>query len=159
MKSPHLFTICIVLLMGCQTQAEEQITVDKQAEIQKVEKTLLDFFDAIADYDYQRMRNITADNYVLIENGPLWTVDSLITMMKQFEEQATISYKFSDMETTVQGQTAWMTYKNNGVMNFGDRQQHFDWTESAVFSKQDNEWKMVLLHSTMNEPDSSQSDN
>lgn len=157
MKSLNFFIIIIVLLIGCQPTQDEQITVDEHAEKQKVEETLLNFFDAIAAYDYQRMRDITSENYVLIENGPIWTVDSLITMMKQFQGKATISYEFSDMETTVQGPTAWMSYKNNGTMNFGDRQQYFDWTESAVFSKQDDEWEMVLLHSTMNEPDSSQS--
>lgn len=40
-------------------------------------------------------------------------------------------------------------------MTMGDQQQHFDWTESAVFRKEDDGWKIVRHHTTLNEPDSS----
>lgn len=129
------------------------MATDTQAEVQEVEATLKEFFGAISNYDYQTMRDITAEDYTLIENGPVWPVDSLINLMQQFEDQATFSYKFSNMETTVENDMAWMTYKNNGLMKMPDGERHFDWTESAVFRKDGEEWKMVLLHSTMNEPD------
>ncbi|HKL19866.1 MAG TPA: hypothetical protein VJ905_12905, partial [Halalkalibaculum sp.] len=61
--------------------------------------------------------------------------------------------------TTVKGTTAWMVYKNSGIMNRGDQQRHFDWSESAVFIKENDQWKIELLHSTMNEPDSTEVEN
>lgn len=141
------------LLWGCQQNQDGQLVDDPQAEAEEVEATLMEFFDAISSYDYQTLRDIAAEDYVLIENGPIWTIDSLITVVKQFEDQTTISYEFSDMETTVEGRIAWMIYKNSGLMKMPDGERHYDWTESAVFRKQGNEWKMVLLHSTVNDTD------
>lgn len=138
-----------ILLIGCQTRQNQQAGSETMAE-EEVEAVLTTFFGAISDYDYQTLRDITAEDYILIENGPIWTVDSLINLVQQFEGQATLSYDFSSRETTVEGEMAWMTYKNNGVMKMPDGERHFDWTESAVFRKQGDEWKMVLLHSTMN---------
>ncbi len=138
-----------ILFTGCQTRQNQQAGSETMAE-EEVEAVLTTFFEAISDYDYQTLRDITSEDYTLIENGPIWTVDSLIHLVQQFEDQATLSYDFSNMETTVEGEIAWMTYKNNGHFKMPDGERNFDWTESAVFRKQDGEWKMVLLHSTMN---------
>lgn len=123
--------------------------MSSQRAAQAVEDTLRAFFDGISTYDYQRLENLTTADYTLIENGPVWALDSLTVRLRQLEEKgATIDYEFSDMETTVAGPTAWMTYKNHGVMSMGEQQQELNWSESAVFRKGDEGWKIVLLHST-----------
>lgn len=129
------------------------------SEEEKVEETLKSFFNHISNYNYEGIRAVTSDDFILIENGPVWNTEKFISFIKQFEADATFSYEFSDMQTTVEGTTAWMVYKNNGIMNRGDQQRHFDWTESAVFNKENDQWKIELLHSTMNEPDSTQKEN
>lgn len=130
-----------------------------ESEKEKVEETLKSFFNHISDYNYEGIRSVTSDDFILIENGPVWDTEKFISFIKQFETDVTFSYQFSEMQTTVEGSTAWMVYKNNGVMNRGDQQRHFDWTESAVFTKENDQWKIELLHSTMNEPDSTQKEN
>lgn len=151
MRSIIYSLLIISFIIGCRTnQGRENDTVSKE-EITAVEDTLRAFFEAISDNDYQRLRNITANDYTLIENGPIWTVDSLINVVKSYEGKATMTYEFSDMQTTVKGSTAWMTYINDGMMDMGDQQRLFNWTESAVFRKQGENWNMVLLHSSMNE--------
>ena len=155
MNSLRLYLLVFVLLIGCQAEQGPRDGSNRQAK-QAVKDTLRAFFGAISAYDYQKLRNVTAENYVLIENGPKWPLDSLTALMRKNEKrQAKFTYEFSDMEATVEGSTAWMTYKNNGVMTMGDQKRHFDWTESAVFRRGDEGWKIVLLHSTLNELDSS----
>lgn len=148
----RFFTVCFlvfILLTGCRAKQNQQSKPAAQSE-EEVEAVLTSFFEAISDYDYQTLRELTSDDYTLIENGPVWTLDSLITVMQENQGRITFSYELRELETTVEGQTAWMTYKNNGLMTMPDGERNFDWTESAVFHKQGNEWKMVLLHSTMN---------
>ena len=142
----------VILFISCQTSQNQQAGPDEsnQAQAEEVEAVLTSFFDAISDYDYQALRDITAEDYVLIENGPIWTVDSLINVVQEFEDNTTISYELTEMETTIEEDMAWMTYKNYGHFKMPDGERNFDWTESAIFRKQGDKWKMVLLHSTMN---------
>lgn len=149
MRLFSLYFLVLILLVGCRVKEHRESEAGVQSE-EEVEAVLTSFFEAISDYDYQTLRDLTADDYTLIENGPIWTLDSLITFMQQNENRIAFSYKLTKMETTVEGQTAWMTYKNNGLMTMPDKERNFDWTESAVFHKKGDEWKMVLLHSTMN---------
>lgn len=142
--------LIITVVIGCQANQTREGDAASKEEIAAVEDTLRSFFEAISTNDYQRLRHITADDYTLIENGPVWTVDSLINVVKSYEGKASMSYEFSNIQTTVKGSTAWMTYINDGMMDMGDQQRLFNWTESAVFRKQDENWNMVLLHSTMN---------
>jgi len=148
----RLFPIVFIMLfIGCQASQNQPSGPDTQAQAEEeVETVLTTFFEAISDYDNQTLRDITSEDYTLIENGPIWNVDSLINVVQQFERETTISYELTEMETTVEDDMAWMIYKNNGVMKMPDGERQFDWTESAVFRKQGDEWKMVLLHSTMN---------
>ena len=154
MKSTIYTFILFFVLTDCQMNSDKETPSESDAE--KVEETLKSFFRSISDYDYQGIREITSADFVLIENGPVWDTEKFIGFIKQFEEDATISYEFSDMQMTIDGSTAWMVYKNKGVMNRGNEQRQFNWTESAVFKKVDDQWKIELLHSTMNEADSTQ---
>lgn len=147
-------TILISTIIGI-TTIQAQSALNSNTETEAVEATLKSFFSALSDFDYQEMRDLTSDDFTLIENGPVWSLDDLIASAKQGEENgASLSYEFADIATTVNGSTAWMTYKNHGVMAMGDEKTEFNWTESAVLQKMENGWKIVLLHSTMNEPES-----
>lgn len=126
-------------------------------------------FRRTADETYGMLREFTgptrnclvtihaSEGYVLIENGPVWTLDSLTAMMQHFEPQgATITYDILNMDANVRGSVAWVVYENNGVMSVGSQQQDFNWTESAVLTREPDGWKIALLHSTLNEPQSNE---
>lgn len=155
MKS--LIHSCILLFIFTSCQTENNNKSLSESEEEKVEETLKTFFNSISNYNYEGIREVTSDDFILIENGPVWNTEKFINFIKQFESDATFSYEFSFIQTSVEGSTAWMVYKNNGIMNMDDQQRHFDWTESAVFSKENDQWKIKLLHSTMNEQDSNHS--
>lgn len=154
MKILIYYFILLFIFASCQTK-KDNVSISESDE-DKVEETLKSFFNHISNYNYEGIRAVTSDDFILIENGPIWNTEKFISFIKQFEADATFSYEFSDMQTTVAGSTAWMVYKNNGTMDRGNQQRHFDWTESAVFTKESDQWEIKLLHSTMNEPDSTQ---
>jgi len=141
--------ICLTLaffLVSCQLRQDE--TADKK----RVETVLQNYFTAISQSDYQPIRDQCTDDFVLIEHGLWWNNDSLIKVIKGFEGKATIGYTLDDIDTHVEGSIAWMTYKNHGLMIMDGKETQFEWSESAVFRKQHDAWKMVLLHSTLTSP-------
>ncbi len=121
---------------------------DPVREKPKVEQALHRFFNAIANYDYQGLRNACTADYQLIEDGSLWTVDTLIEAIKPMEGKVKIIYAFENINARIEGSIAWLTYKNKAVLTSKDGEENLEWAESAVFQKENNVWKMALLHST-----------
>ncbi|MBI4547484.1 MAG: nuclear transport factor 2 family protein [Ignavibacteriae bacterium] len=138
----YLAMIFLIGLMAC--QQKQDIATDQKA----VENTLQKFFEGITNYDYELLRFQCTAHFVLIEHGLWWNMDSLINVMKPFEGKEKTTYTFEDMKTTIEGNTAWVTYKNHGMSVMGEQETKYDWSESAFFRKQNGVWKMTLLHST-----------
>jgi ketosteroid isomerase-like protein len=145
-KSIALLLFPAILLLGCQQR------VDGSAEKPKVEQALHRFFNAIANYDYQGLRNSCTADYQLIEDGSLWTVDTLIEALRPMEGNVKIVYSFENMNAIIEGGIAWLTYKNKAVLTSKEGEENLEWAESAVFRKENDDWKMALLHSTRLKP-------
>lgn len=158
MKSFYLSILILALLTACQTKQNQERSLNNPAEKQQVEEKLVEFFDAFDSYDYQQLRDLTTENYSLIENGPIWSMDTTFSKLKQYEERGIkMVHKLSEIQTTVDGSTAWVIYKNSGVFTGGKSKRHMEWIESAVFTKRENKWKMAMLHSTVLERDTHKS--
>lgn len=134
--------ILLILLTGCKTQ------VDPNVELQKAEKVLLSYFDGISAFDYQKMRNACSSDYLLLEDGIIWTVEDHVNFLKPMEGIGTISYSFHDARKTIEGNVVWITHRNIAEAIMQGNPVNFEWIESTVLRKIEGEWKMVLLHST-----------
>lgn len=112
------------------------------AEAPAVEDTLMSFFSAISDYDYQHMRDLTTEDFMLIEKGPTFSQEDFIALVRQSQDNgSTLSHESSNFETTVEGKAAWITYQNNGLMSTDDSERRFHWTESPILKKMQEGWK------------------
>jgi ketosteroid isomerase-like protein len=129
---------------------------DSQVEIEKVETILQSYFGGISSFDYQKMRDACSSDYVLFEDGTIWTVEDHINYLKSLKGKGSISYKFKDVKINMEGSVAWITHRNIAEAAFEGNEMHFEWIESAIFKKIDGNWKMVLLHSTTAKPLESQ---
>ena len=47
---------------------------------------------------------------------------------------------------------AWTNYKNVADAKINGNKIHWEWLESATFTKMNGEWKIALIHSTMIPP-------
>jgi hypothetical protein len=131
---------------GCQQKE------NTQNELAKVEKVFQSYFDGISKFDYETMRQACSRDYLLFEDGTVWTVEDHINFLKSLEGKGSIKYKFTDVKKNIDGSVAWITHRNIGDAIIDSNQVHFEWIESAVFHRQNDEWKMVLLHSTTAKP-------
>ena len=138
--------ISLIAFNGCQQKE------NAQNELAKVDKVFQSYFDGISKFDYQAMRQTCSPDYLLFEDGTVWTVEDHINFLKSLEGKGTIKYKFTDVKRNIDGSVAWITHRNIGDAIIDSNQVHFEWIESAVFHCENNEWKMVLLHSTTSKP-------
>lgn len=145
MKKYLVVACCLFFLLGCKTE----VKVEDGKEKQQAEKVLRTFFTALADYNYQTIREQTVPDFRLIENGLFWNADSLIESMRGYETTAKLDYKLDISETVVQGAVAWINYKNQGSVLAEGKEQRVYWVETAILKKEATGWKMALLHSTL----------
>ncbi len=143
--SSFLF-VALLAFLGCQQKE------DPQLELAKVDKVLQSYFDGIAKFDYEAMRQACSPDYLLLEDGIVWTVEDHINFLKPLQGKASISYTFSDVKKSIDGPVAWRTHRNVADATIDGKPAHFEWIESVVFHRQNGEWKIALLHSTTTKP-------
>jgi hypothetical protein len=131
-----------LFLVGCQPKE------DPQAELAKVDKVFQSYIDGIGKFDYQAMRNACSSNYLLLEDGTVWTVEDHINFLKPLEGKASITYRFNDVKKGIDGSVAWRTHRNVADAMIDGKPAHFEWIESAVFHRNNGAWKIAVLHST-----------
>jgi hypothetical protein len=140
------FLLTIIAIIACQKKE------DPKFELVKVDKTLQSYFDGITKFDYEAMRQACSPDYVLLEDGTMWTVEDHINFLKTFEGKSSISYKFIDVKENIDGSVAWRTHRNVADAIIEGKPAHFEWIESTMFQRLNGEWKIVILHSTTAKP-------
>ena len=131
----------ILVLLSCQTKPND--------DPEKVKKVLLDYFDGIKNKDFQKMKDVTTSDFILYEDGKVFNNDSLINLINSFPKYS-VDYTFNEFTINVDQDIAHMYYYNQGAFILNDT-THLDykWLESASFRKENDQWKMDFLHSTV----------
>jgi ketosteroid isomerase-like protein len=128
------------LMVGCQ---------QKKDDPQILKNILSNYFEGIKTQDLQKLNSLTTSDFVLFENGRIWTNDSIATIKDKFNS-FTGEWKFENMKVNIDQSSGDIVYFNHGELTFNDTlKMKFDWLESATFRKIDTEWKMNFLHSTV----------
>jgi Domain of unknown function (DUF4440) len=142
-RGTHLILLIgLVLFTSCQPE--------KKTEDPEILKSILtEYFDGIKKRDITKMNAVTTTDFLLFEDGKVWTNDSLINIMNQFKSFEG-SWKFDNMKVNIDDLSGDIVYFNHGDFVFNDTtKMQFDWIESATFRKIDGKWKMNFLHSTV----------
>ena len=131
-----------VLLIGCEQKKDDP-------EILK--NILTDYFDGMKSntVDLDKLNSLTTTDFVLFENGVIWTNDSLakpIPGVKSFKGTWTFDYIKVNMDES----SGNLVYLNHGEFVINDTiKTKNDFLESATFRKVDGKWKLNFLHSTV----------
>jgi Domain of unknown function (DUF4440) len=140
MKKFCILTIILGLLTNCKQKKDDP-------EILK--NILTDYFDGIKTQDLEKLNSLTTSDFVLFEDGVIWSNDSLvkpIPNVKSFKGKWT----FDNMKVNMDESSGDIVYFNHGDFVINDTiKMKIDWLESATFRKVDGKWKMNFLHSTV----------
>ncbi|MFT3824159.1 MAG: nuclear transport factor 2 family protein [Chitinophagaceae bacterium] len=114
------------------------------------QKTVIDFFQALADRNADAVSSNCTKDLLLLENGAIWNLDTLVLKIGQ---NAPADYKRVNtivfIETKVVGKTAWTTYNNQADVTRNGKSGIVQWLETAILVMEDGRWKIKTLHSTL----------
>ncbi len=142
MKTITILTI--ILGLGLLTNCEQ-----KKDDPEILKNILIDYFDGIKTQDLEKLNSLTTRDFVLFEDGKIWTNDSLVKINEKFNSFK-LDWKFDNIKVNMDESSGDIVYFNHGDFVFNDTiKMKIDWLESATFRKVDGKWKMNFLHSTV----------
>ena len=127
--------------------AQQPLTKDQRT----VQQTVIQLFDALSNRDSVGLKKYAAADILLFENGMTWNLDTLIkkaitlNQATDFKRVNTIDF----INTTVDKNTAWVTYNLNSEITRDSKQASGQWMETVVLVKEKTNWKIKILHSTL----------
>jgi len=109
-------------------------------------KVVQDLFSAISEVDHTKMKNTVTSDFQLLEVGEDWDIGDLIEVVNSSEFLRRNYFNVLKMKTSED--MAWVSYWNKATFTKGELLETVVWLESAVLVKDDNDWKIQMLHST-----------
>jgi hypothetical protein len=135
----------ITLFFLLSTQFSFAQTTEK-AEVQKV---ITRFFDALSVANIPLMKAEVSDDFILLENGEIWTIDTLANKISRPKPEGYLRQNsFDFIETKIDKNRAWIYFKNKAEITSKTRNVTIKWLESVIFRKEKGRWRMEFMHST-----------
>jgi ketosteroid isomerase-like protein len=137
----------VLTIAGISNGFSQQGAMADSAEIKQV---IIHLFDGIAEIDSGKIISYVTKDFLLLEDGLIWNTDSLIRVLRPLKSQdfkRTNEFRFVSHEQS--GNMTWVVYYNTAHIVFNGQNRDINWLESAVLVKEDNRWKVKVLHSTM----------
>lgn len=135
----------IALFFLLSTQFSFAQTTQK-AEVQQV---ITRFFDALSVANIPLMKAEVSDDFILLENGEIWTIDTLANKISRPKPEGYLRQNsFDFVSTKIDKNRAWVYFKNKAEITSKTRNLTIKWLESVIFRKEKGRWRMEFMHST-----------
>jgi uncharacterized protein YggL (DUF469 family) len=135
----------IALFVLLSTQFSFAQTTEK-AEVQQV---ITRFFDALSVTNIPLMKAEVSDDFMLLENGEIWTIDTLANKISRPKPEGYLRQNsFDFLSTKIDKNRAYVYYKNKAEISSKTRNATIKWLESAILRKEKGRWRMEFMHST-----------
>ena len=120
--------------------------ISEKAEVQQV---ITRFFDALSVTNIPQMKAEVSDDFILLENGEIWTIDTLANKISRPKPEGYLRQNSFDFITTkIDKNRAYVYYKNKAEISSKTRNATIKWLESAILRKEKGRWRMEFMHST-----------
>lgn len=116
----------------------------------EVQQTVIKLFDALSARDAKAVRSVCTADVRFNEYGEAWTIDTLIhkAITKNTDPDFKRTNKLDFLNTTIKGEVAWTTYNLHSSIVSQEKNIEVYWMETVVAVRDENKWKIKLLHST-----------
>lgn len=126
-----------------------QFSFAQTPEKVEVQQVITRFFDALSVANIPQMKAEVLDGFILLENGEIWTIDTLANKISRPKPEGYLRQNSFDFITTkIEKNRAWVYYKNKAEITSKTRNATIKWLESAILRKEKGRWRMELMHST-----------
>ena len=118
-----------------------------------LKKMVLESFDDIwSDLDTATISKYYTDDFLLLEHGELWTVDTIVHYVlgaKKRSPKVERKNRIEFIDFRIEGDRAWIAYHNYAQLFLeGELIRDLHWLESATAIRREGVWKFDMLHST-----------
>jgi hypothetical protein len=139
----YFFLPLLMLLVGAGIRA--QSVSDEQA----VKKSITNFFNGLSHLNQKEIRAEVTNDFVLLEDGEIWNVDSLIQAIEPLRKERFERINTLEFQTiSFSENSSWVSYWNTADIIVNGIRKKVRWLESAVLIKVGKSWKISMLHST-----------
>jgi ketosteroid isomerase-like protein len=118
---------------------------------QEIQHTVVNMFQALSNRDSIALKYYCSPDVTLYEYGQIWNIDTLIkkaiAMNQSADFERTNTFEF--INTASDKTNAWVTYRLNSVITKDANKTTIQWLETVVLTRQNRQWKIKHLHSTM----------
>ncbi len=112
-----------------------------------------ELFAAMSKHDGDAMRETATKDFQLLEHGEDWSMQKLVDAVQPKGKPYERKNFFDQIRARQKGDVAWVSYWNKAEIRRGGGLRTLVWLESAVMVKEDDRWKVQLMHSTRLDPD------
>jgi len=126
-----------------------QFSFAQTSEKGEVQQVITRFFDALSVTNIPQMKAEVSDDFILLENGEIWTIDTLANKISRPKPEGYLRQNsFDFIETKVEKNRAFVYYKNKAEITSKTRNATVKWLESAILRKEKGRWRIEFMHST-----------
>jgi len=126
-----------------------QFSFAQTSEKAEVQQVITRFFDALSVTNIPQMKAEVSDDFMLLENGEIWTIDTLANKISRPKPEGYLRQNsFDFLSTKIDKNRAYVYYKNKAEISSKTRNATIKWLESAILRKEKGRWRMEFMHST-----------
>ena len=126
-----------------------QFSFAQTSEKAEVQQVITRFFDALSVANIPLMKAEVSDDFILLENGEIWTIDTLANKISRPKPEGYLRQNsFDFLSTKIDRNRAYVYYKNKAEISSKTRTATIKWLESAILRKEKGRWRMEFMHST-----------
>jgi ketosteroid isomerase-like protein len=126
-----------------------QFSFAQTSEKAEVQQVITRFFDALSVTNIPQMKAEVSDDFMLLENGEIWTIDTLANKISRPKPEGYLRQNsFDFLSTKIDRNRAYVYYKNKAEISSKTRNATIKWLESAILRKEKGRWRMEFMHST-----------
>lgn len=149
MKKWAVLSILILTFFGCNKVQESNLNTTMKADSVEIMDILRRDYSTLSTWDFNLHSSLITDNYLLIENGEILTIEDDKTYFNKNRHRDLVRKNYFDIVLMdIDENNAYLVYKLKSDYFEKDTSVTKNWTESAVFKKVDGEWKIALINST-----------
>lgn len=156
MSSQHriaLVAIALALFSANISPAVAQQKLLTAGQIQIVNTVSMIFTAARSD-DVAMFDSLIASDFYIYDGGVRFNGDAIMAFIKaQHDAGKRYEWNVTEPDVHINGNTAWISYVNQGSITDASGTMKQQWLESAFLQKQGDIWKIVFMHSTRVPPE------
>lgn len=143
----RLALLVITMSLSTFLLAQQLWTKDQQ----QVQQAVVKMFEALSNRDSVNLKAHCTSDITFYEYGQVWNIDTLIhkAITTNTAVDFTRNNTFEFLSTETDKKNAWATYKLRSSITKDSKETTIQWLETVVLTKQQKQWKVKHLHSTV----------